>query len=306
VIGGADEAEGGHAPGIVPPRGRRGDELLAPLAARRLASSIVGRVMDRSGRLELRAWSDAPADRIAIDAVSAAAFARRFASSPEGASALRGLLAGLAAGAAVHRLPDAEIVDEIAHRIRRGELLVVPRPGLWYLGAVDGQIEDEPAPEPQAVVAEQATAWIEIELLEADGKPVPREPYEVRLPDGRAVNGRLDGNGFARLDGLVPGSCTVTFPERDRRDWEGRTVVVPEGELSTPPPPRKAWLEIELVDETGAAVADEPFLVLDEDRPVAQGRLDAQGRARVESLAPGSCEVLFPRRDARDVDVASP
>jgi type VI secretion system secreted protein VgrG len=63
--------------------------------------------------------------------------------------------------------------------------------------------------------------WIEIELLDKDNKPVPGEPYRVTLPDGQTVaEGTLDDKGVARVDGIDPGSCKVTFPQRDKRSWK--------------------------------------------------------------------------------------
>jgi type VI secretion system secreted protein VgrG len=63
--------------------------------------------------------------------------------------------------------------------------------------------------------------WIEIELVDEEGNPVPGERYEITGPDGETLaRGTLDGNGFARVEGLDPGQCTVTFPELDREAWE--------------------------------------------------------------------------------------
>ena len=67
-------------------------------------------------------------------------------------------------------------------------------------------------------------SWIEIKLVDEQGNPIPGERYEVRLPDGTAVaRGNLDQNGFARVDGIDPGSCDVTFPDRDQSAWRQRS-----------------------------------------------------------------------------------
>jgi len=70
---------------------------------------------------------------------------------------------------------------------------------------------------PPTTKEEKATkkSWIEIKLLDEDGQPVPGEPYSIKLPDGSVVDGTLDGNGFARVDGIDPGSAEVSFPELD-------------------------------------------------------------------------------------------
>lgn len=62
--------------------------------------------------------------------------------------------------------------------------------------------------------------WIEIELVDEEDQPVPGERYEITLPDGRVARGTLDQNGFARLEGIVQGTCQITFPELDRDAWE--------------------------------------------------------------------------------------
>lgn len=69
------------------------------------------------------------------------------------------------------------------------------------------------------VVDESKSAWIGIELVDRKGRAVPNEPYEVTLPDGRPVTGTLDRAGKVRIEGIDPGTCTVTFPRIDRRDF---------------------------------------------------------------------------------------
>ena len=61
--------------------------------------------------------------------------------------------------------------------------------------------------------------WIEIELVDEDGVPVAREPYTLNLPDGDIRSGTLDSRGRARVEDIDPGTCEVSFPEIDRREW---------------------------------------------------------------------------------------
>jgi|SRR5882672_600680 len=62
-------------------------------------------------------------------------------------------------------------------------------------------------------------SWIEIELVDEAKAPVPGESYEITLADGSVAKGTLDGNGFARVDGIEPGTCKVTFPDLDKDAW---------------------------------------------------------------------------------------
>jgi type VI secretion system secreted protein VgrG len=64
-------------------------------------------------------------------------------------------------------------------------------------------------------------SWIEIEMVDEEDNPVPGEAYKVTLPDGETVaSGTLDDKGFARVEGIDPGSCKITFPELDKEAWE--------------------------------------------------------------------------------------
>jgi hypothetical protein len=80
-----------------------------------------------------------------------------------------------------------------------------------------------PAHKPPATEEEKKkkNSWIEIELCDKEGKPVPGEPYEVILPDGQSVaSGTLDEKGFARIEGIEPGNCQVVFPRHHNTCWK--------------------------------------------------------------------------------------
>ncbi|MBI4586171.1 MAG: carboxypeptidase regulatory-like domain-containing protein [Planctomycetes bacterium] len=63
-------------------------------------------------------------------------------------------------------------------------------------------------------------SWIEIELVDEDGQPVPGLKYRVTLPDDSVAEGTLDGKGFARIEGIPAGNCKITFPDLDKDAWE--------------------------------------------------------------------------------------
>ena len=63
--------------------------------------------------------------------------------------------------------------------------------------------------------------WIEIALRAEDEPhdPVPFARYRVTLPDGSIKEGKLDEEGKARVEGVDPGTCQVTFPDMDASEW---------------------------------------------------------------------------------------
>jgi hypothetical protein len=63
-------------------------------------------------------------------------------------------------------------------------------------------------------------SWIEIELVDEDNHPVAGEAYKVVLPDGEtSAEGTLDSEGLARIEGIDPGTCKITFPNLDKNAW---------------------------------------------------------------------------------------
>ena len=55
--------------------------------------------------------------------------------------------------------------------------------------------------------------WIEIELLDDEGDPVPNEEYILYLSDGTEKNGNLDPEGYAREEDIPPGKIFIEFPK---------------------------------------------------------------------------------------------
>jgi type VI secretion system secreted protein VgrG len=76
------------------------------------------------------------------------------------------------------------------------------------------------APKAAASEEKEKQDWIEIELVDGEGKPMAGEKYEVKLPDGSVASGTLDEKGYARVDGVDPGKCQVTFPDADQESWK--------------------------------------------------------------------------------------
>lgn len=65
-----------------------------------------------------------------------------------------------------------------------------------------------------------SVTWIEVKLVADDGAAVPNEDYVITTADGRQIRGKTDANGVGRAEGIVPGSCQVSFPNLDKDAWE--------------------------------------------------------------------------------------
>src|SRR5271170_5635170 len=69
-------------------------------------------------------------------------------------------------------------------------------------------------------VSPDKTHWIAIQLVDEDQHAVPFEDYRVTLPDGTVIEGCLDKHGRAKISGIDSGTCKVSCPERDGKDWK--------------------------------------------------------------------------------------
>ena len=128
-----------------------------------------------------------------------------------------------------------EVGRDLETAVRSGRLLIlVERRAGW--GALDLEARapaeaPTPAPPPPPMAESSGgptkssredkpvKTWIDIELVGEDDLPVPGERYRITLSDGKLTEGRLDGKGSARVEGIDPGTCKVTFPDLDRDAW---------------------------------------------------------------------------------------
>jgi len=168
---------------------------------------------------------------------AALAFLRRFMMDPVNRMRLRHALAEERTPINLSRLEDHDILERLAERLASGQVKLVSWPNVLGLQEVNFEIQfegtvqemtpreaeeaarEEAEAEAAAAQEEEAT-WLEIELLDDEGKPVPGEQYQVALPDGTIRAGRLDADGRARIEGLDPGTCKVSFPNLDERSWK--------------------------------------------------------------------------------------
>jgi hypothetical protein len=82
---------------------------------------------------------------------------------------------------------------------------------------------DTAAAAPSVMTADPSKPdWITISLAHPDGTPAAAEAFSLECADGAIVTGRLDPNGKVRVEGIAPGACKVSFPERDAREWKAK------------------------------------------------------------------------------------
>ena len=124
-----------------------------------------------------------------------------------------------------HRTSDYDIVQQFASLLEAGRLMAVE----CRLPVEEGQVKGYEAPpiNPRAVLPPRqirndapTKTWIEIQLVDAGGKPVPNQKYRIKLTDGEFYEGALDAKGRARFADIDPGTCDISFPDIDSREWQ--------------------------------------------------------------------------------------
>jgi hypothetical protein len=154
------------------------------------------------------------------DRDAAIALLRDLGRDPWGRIALRQLYAEAVGRAAACWESDQAVLDGLAHRLVTGALKVqsvdlplAPVPAGSLLPVQEAPPPVEPKPP-------KKTTFVEIVLMD-DGdppKPVAGARYRIETPEGNVIEGTLDGSGKARVDGIDPGDCKVTFPDLHRED----------------------------------------------------------------------------------------
>jgi hypothetical protein len=185
----------------------------------------------RSRRFELHdAGVPTPSGRAVRigDAADALRWLRRAAVDPVARAALRRFAACRIDAPRGAPIDDDEMLRGLARELASGRVTLFEQPPL-PIAAIHGDEAASELPaarEPRRPVVERT--WITIELVGEDDQPIPGARYRIELPDGSAQEGRLDSKGLARLRGIEPGKCVVTFPDLDREAW------VPIGTTSQP------------------------------------------------------------------------
>lgn len=175
------------------------------------------------------------------DRASAAAILARLATQRGRMGEMRACLALLMPAGQVAALDNRAVLETLATKIASGEASFI-----WLrpqeANAPEIIVEDQPpvAAAPVKEEPKEEKHWIEIELLSEDPphEPIAGAKYIIELPDKSIIEGYLDEKGKARVDGVKPGECKVTFPEYADPKKEG-DVELEEEPVALPPPKDK-------------------------------------------------------------------
>lgn len=150
--------------------------------------------------------------------------------------------------------------------------------------------------------------WIEVELVDMEGAPIPYEPYWIKLPEGTVHEGNLDAYGRVRFDEIKSGTALIRWPAMD----DNAVVLMPTAPVGAAPPRQSApsraltWIEVELVDMEGAPISYEPYWIKLPDGTVHEGNLDAYGRVRFDDILPGEALIRWPEVDEEAATLVVP
>jgi len=88
-------------------------------------------------------------------------------------------------------------------------------------GGSPGTAPDASPDLPEEPPDPKGKTWLELTLRNEyePFDPVPFARYRVTLPDGSVREGKLNEEGWARIEGVDPGTCQVTFLDLDAREW---------------------------------------------------------------------------------------
>ncbi|MBK8258038.1 MAG: hypothetical protein IPK82_35900 [Polyangiaceae bacterium] len=146
----------------------------------------------------------------------AARLVRSWLLAPEARGALQDMVWTVRGGLCFSTPPssDAEIAVEIdlVRAFDVGDLV------LLRIADVEGTGGPKPKrPSTIPPIQPVKKTWIEVELLDEDGKPVATDLL-LTLPDGTKKT--LPIEGFVRIDNIDPGTCDIQFPKIDAREWK--------------------------------------------------------------------------------------
>lgn len=146
-----------------------------------------------------------------LSASDARRYLEEYASDHMAITQLRMALSEDSLGMPVQNLDDAEVLDEVAHRISIGHLWIAeelpePQPDI---PEPDTASSSSAAPPPELPRSKKLT-FIEFKVIwDVSGEPVKNVRLVVKTPDGVENYHDTNGEGKIRVEEIEPGSCDV-------------------------------------------------------------------------------------------------
>ena len=117
--------------------------------------------------------------------------------------------------------------------------------------------------------------------------------------DGTTCTAKMPASPIDPLEADTPEPGDATTTKARGRQIQGKklgTSHVDEMKEEKPEDQEPThWIEIKLQNPDGKPVPDEEYRVKLPDETIQSGRLDDEGKARIEGIPPGQCEVNFPQ-----------
>lgn len=118
-------------------------------------------------------------------------------------------------------LEDTALHDRLMAALRSGRLVLLRLEGhARYRGRPAEGPEKPQEPEDFERPPPDTTDWIEILLVDEQGRGIPGQRYLIVTPDGQQRRGFTDSLGSARITRIPSGNCKVSFPDLDAKAWD--------------------------------------------------------------------------------------
>jgi hypothetical protein len=114
-----------------------------------------------------------------------------------------------------HRLDENGLIDRLAWKIARGDLILVRE----VHAGISPSEPDQPDDDDDDDIIEKLD-WIEVLIEDEEHNPVPNVAYKLTLPDGSTRLGKSNKLGIIRYDRIPSGSCKFELTELDAKSWK--------------------------------------------------------------------------------------
>ena len=128
------------------------------------------------------------------------------------------------------------------------------------------------------IASGSGTAGGSMAVVEANELKEPEKPVEA-----------------ASIDPGEDSKVKAKKKELESTKLDSSKISPQEPDDNSEPKTEVSWVAFNLKDDAGKPVPDEPYKVKTSDGKIYTGTLDDQGKARIDGIPKGNCEITFPR-----------